>query len=329
MTPWFALSACCWDYCTKGAGGVSGENFKKHKNTLRVRESRTIMHSSGEASAEPIINEDGKMYTTETIMTPNAAESILERNASNRKVRTGHIKSLADAIRRGEWKLTHQGVAIGKSGNLLDGQHRLMAIVMAGLPVKIMVSRDCDDDIFSVLDSGARRDVSDRSRLPRKVAQALSLACTVCGMGGKPSAGQVIEMSKTNFGKSVIDILSFAPSNMRFFSSAAVVCVAAASLAKYKSAGNISGQNYVTKTFKALTLADLNCLDNRPMAWVQKTMKGVGVNRDELMYGASVAFDVDGRSSSRMTFPADAKEKGRIALRDLIILVNGNINDLK
>ncbi|AFC22668.1 hypothetical protein F394_gp72 [Aeromonas phage vB_AsaM-56] len=37
LTPWFALSACCWDYCTKGAGGVSGENFKKTQKPIAMR----------------------------------------------------------------------------------------------------------------------------------------------------------------------------------------------------------------------------------------------------------------------------------------------------
>ncbi len=65
-------------------------------------------------------------------ITPEAATAILKGNKGNRKPRQSHIEALADAMLRGEWKQTHQGIAISPTGKLLDGQHRLLAVVKSG-----------------------------------------------------------------------------------------------------------------------------------------------------------------------------------------------------
>lgn len=95
-------------------------------------------------------------------ITPSKAKEWLARNVEhNRPMRAGVVTGLADSIRRGEWKLSHQGIAFGKSGKLIDGQHRLSAIVEANLAVPCVVWRDLDDDAFDVLDIGLKRGASD------------------------------------------------------------------------------------------------------------------------------------------------------------------------
>ena len=59
---------------------------------------------------------------------------------------------LSKAMKRGDFKLTHQGIAIGEGGILLDGQHRLKAFIESGLPrlnmsVSFGVPRDAFDSI--------------------------------------------------------------------------------------------------------------------------------------------------------------------------------------
>lgn len=61
-------------------------------------------------------------------MTPAMAERFLARNEGNRLIRRYKVEAIADAIRRGEWETTHQGIAIDPDGRLIDGQHRLSAI---------------------------------------------------------------------------------------------------------------------------------------------------------------------------------------------------------
>lgn len=95
-------------------------------------------------------------------MTPEWATEILARqNTNNRTMRKLVVARYAEAIINDEWRLTQQGIAIDKNGVLLDGQHRLAAIVRAQKPIEIAMAMDCDPEIFKVLDTGATRKASD------------------------------------------------------------------------------------------------------------------------------------------------------------------------
>lgn len=95
-------------------------------------------------------------------MTPEWALQILtQQNTSNRHMRRSIVQRYAQSIRAGQWQLTQQGIAISSDGVLLDGQHRLAAIVEAEKPVQIALAIDCDPGIFSVLDTGRARLAAD------------------------------------------------------------------------------------------------------------------------------------------------------------------------
>lgn len=97
----------------------------------------------------------------ETI-TPGAAERWLnELNESNRPLSKPVVAKYAAQMAAGEWMLTHQGIAFAQDGRLLDGQHRLAAIVRYGGPVAMMVARGCDRSTFVAIDGGAGRTASD------------------------------------------------------------------------------------------------------------------------------------------------------------------------
>ena len=75
------------------------------------------------------------------MMTPEVADVWLrEFNNHNRPLSASVVKTLASTIENGEWKLTHQGIAIDKDINLIDGQHRLAAIVSSDTTIPIMIT---------------------------------------------------------------------------------------------------------------------------------------------------------------------------------------------
>jgi len=94
-------------------------------------------------------------------ITPAKAAEMLGGNTSNRPLSKRVVQTLAEAMKRGEWKVTHQGVAIDTNGVLVDGQHRLAAIVEADLPVEMTVFTEVPADTFDVLDTGKRRNAAD------------------------------------------------------------------------------------------------------------------------------------------------------------------------
>lgn len=98
--------------------------------------------------------------SVETI-TPELATRYLASNVKNRSVRKQEVEAYAREIKRGTFALTHQGIAFDDSGHLIDGQHRLMAIATAGIPVQMVVARGVVPMAFSVIDRGASRTMRD------------------------------------------------------------------------------------------------------------------------------------------------------------------------
>jgi hypothetical protein len=95
----------------------------------------------------------GITFSTEYV-TPASARAMLDANTGNRAIRRAVVAQMARAILAGEWRITHQGIAIAPCGRLLDGQHRLNAIVEAGIPVLMAVARNVPADSFAVIDGG-------------------------------------------------------------------------------------------------------------------------------------------------------------------------------
>ncbi|MEV7187818.1 hypothetical protein [Kitasatospora sp. NPDC093102] len=110
-----------------------------------------------EGSEEPEENPVSRIVK----VTPEIAETFLSRASVNRRLDMGRVRVLAGAILRGEWKLTHQGIAFDKDGALIDGQHRLHAIIEANTPVEMFVVDGLSRDVFPVLDVGKSRSAAD------------------------------------------------------------------------------------------------------------------------------------------------------------------------
>ncbi|KOV86216.1 hypothetical protein ADL01_07330 [Streptomyces sp. NRRL WC-3618] len=104
---------------------------------------------------------EGKLVSRIVKVTPEMAKTHLSQASVNRRLDMGQVRSLAEAIRRGEWKLTHQGIAFDEVGALLDGQHRLHAIIEANTPVEMLVFEGMSREVFPVLDTGKRRSAAD------------------------------------------------------------------------------------------------------------------------------------------------------------------------
>lgn len=95
------------------------------------------------------------------IITPEKAREYLQRNARNRKLSRHTIEAYAGDMRAGRWLFTGDPIQFDAGGNLINGQHRLSAIVMSGEPQRMMVIRGLPTQAISHLDQGRKRTVSD------------------------------------------------------------------------------------------------------------------------------------------------------------------------
>lgn len=90
-------------------------------------------------------------------MTPAIAAALLERNTHNRAVSQYGVAEYANAMMRGEWKLTAEGISVAKDGVLVNGQHRLLAVVESRCTVPITLWFGVERDEFRVSDAGRKR----------------------------------------------------------------------------------------------------------------------------------------------------------------------------
>ncbi|MEU8762593.1 hypothetical protein [Streptomyces sp. NPDC048659] len=121
------------------------------------------------------------MHTEVHMVTPELAERWLSKNKHNRPMSRQSVSQLARAIERGEWQLTHQGIAFDEDDTLIDGQHRLAAVVKAGVAVQMAVTRGVPREAFTVMDTGRKRTGSDALSLKGE-ANATHLAASLRGL---------------------------------------------------------------------------------------------------------------------------------------------------
>jgi hypothetical protein len=94
-------------------------------------------------------------------ITPQEATNWLRANEHNRPVRKGHVNFLANEMKAGNWQINGQAIVIADNEQVLDGQHRLLAIIEAGQPIKTLVVYGITPEAFSTIDTGAVRSGSD------------------------------------------------------------------------------------------------------------------------------------------------------------------------
>ncbi len=125
------------------------------------------------------------MKTEVVLVTPEMAAEWLTRNSSNRPMRRNTVEHYARQMVAGEWQLTHQGICFDAHGSLVDGQHRLTAIVNAGIPVRMLVSAmDTEATAMGLaLDIGALRSYSDVLQIPKREIEIARLLFEVAAAG--------------------------------------------------------------------------------------------------------------------------------------------------
>lgn len=92
---------------------------------------------------------------------PEQAEMLLEKNTGNRKVRKAIVERYARDMQGGDWDVNGDAIKESPDGEILDGQHRLLACVQAGVPFKTLFVRNVEPSARITMDTGIRRSFAD------------------------------------------------------------------------------------------------------------------------------------------------------------------------
>lgn len=101
------------------------------------------------------------------VLTPEKATELLEHNGLNRPLGDQHVKRIAAQIVAGKWRFNGDTIKVADTGDVLDGQHRLWAIIEAKKPVETIVVYGIERDAFATIDT---------LRKPRSGGDVIALA---------------------------------------------------------------------------------------------------------------------------------------------------------
>jgi len=87
------------------------------------------------------------------IITPADAQKLIEHNQHNRPIRDRHVARIANEIKLDRWKFNGDTIKLADTGDVLDGQHRLWAIIMADKPVETIIVNGIARDAFATIDT--------------------------------------------------------------------------------------------------------------------------------------------------------------------------------
>lgn len=108
--------------------------------------------------------QDQTIRVTVENITPEQAKDYLKTQQLNRNPNKLRISEYADRMQKNQWVIS-QPITFDSDGCLIDGQHRLLAIVKFGFPVTFSVMRGLPKSSASVFDIGQKRTVAQVARI--------------------------------------------------------------------------------------------------------------------------------------------------------------------
>lgn len=94
-------------------------------------------------------------------ISPELAKQLIANNSINRPISRKHMKSIAKDMAAGRWRLNGEAIVISKSKKILDGQHRLLAVIESGVTIQVFVVTGVPDDAMPTFGGAKRRSAGD------------------------------------------------------------------------------------------------------------------------------------------------------------------------
>ncbi|MBW3243400.1 hypothetical protein KUV57_12070 [Epibacterium sp. DP7N7-1] len=159
----------------------------------------------------------GKEDVRMVLVTPDMARQFLLFNTGNRSIQKNHIEVIKRDILNGNWMMNAQPICftddpIKPKGNetprLLNGQHRLHAIISANVPIEVPIATGIPEAAFATFDTHAKRTVRRMGvRVDDRVLAAAAKlkwkednGFPLTGTGNTPSATEIMQTLDANPG---------------------------------------------------------------------------------------------------------------------------------
>lgn len=109
------------------------------------------------------LHDDWKSNNQVSIMwvTPTLARKWLETNTQNRNLSKLRVNKMVDDILHNRWQFNGESIKFDYNGSLIDGQHRLHAIIQSNVTLSILVVNDLPTTAQQTIDLGRPRTLND------------------------------------------------------------------------------------------------------------------------------------------------------------------------
>jgi hypothetical protein len=101
------------------------------------------------------------LLTEKMRLTPAMAAQWLRANKHNRPLTKSHVNFLANELISGNWQFNGSPIVIADDESVLDGQHRLHAVIESGVAMDTLVVYGIAVEAFRTIDTGKNRSGSD------------------------------------------------------------------------------------------------------------------------------------------------------------------------
>lgn len=182
-------------------------------NTLELPNAELIKKFTITKPTHEVIEKNGVPIQTEghsqwQDITPAMAARWLKNNFRNRPVSDETVTAYARDMLNGVWMPTHQGIAFNDRDELIDGQHRLRAIVKSGKTIRMLVtfglaSKIAGSDMTTMdcVDRGRTRSVADQLKIQHGLADGTQITQVATALAGlcserirRPSVDQILKI---------------------------------------------------------------------------------------------------------------------------------------
>jgi len=114
-----------------------------------------------------------------TNITPELAKELLKNNKANRSILTKRVNQYANDIINGNWQLNGEAICIDENGDLLNGQHRLSAVIKANRHVQMLVVTGVSPDT-TIYDLHRNRTYNDIFKMSGRDEDIFSMTFSAC-----------------------------------------------------------------------------------------------------------------------------------------------------
>lgn len=133
-------------------------------------------------------------------ITVDRARTLLSGQKKNRPLKQSKVKHIAKDIAEGRWAMNGESIVLDTDGDLLDGQHRLAALIYAAeklledetLSIKSIIVSGVPRSLFATFDQGEKRSLADVVAIddhPYPADLAVAIRLLVIRLAGKKVSG--------------------------------------------------------------------------------------------------------------------------------------------